>query len=130
MYNMLNIINFYNKGMLNMTSEFLRFNEIVNEMSFGDLDLSNMLEKYDKNILRGELDFILERQGFDYTSSDIVDSYSIYKLNEMIKKNIDLADMDRWNSVEIILGREINFKDAMYIANILWEENIEILELV
>lgn len=113
-----------------MTSEFLRFNEIVNEMSFGDLDLSNMLEKYDKNILRGELDFILERQGFDYTSSDIVDSYSIYKLNEMIKKNIDLADMDRWNSVEIILGREINFKDAMYIANILWEENIEILELV
>lgn len=113
-----------------MTNEFLRFNEIVSEMDFEELDFSNMLEKSDKRTLRGELDFILERQGFSYTSSDIVDVFSLYKLNEMIKKNIDLADMDRWNSVELILGKEISFKDAMHIAHILWEEEIEILELV
>lgn len=112
-----------------MTNEFLRFNEIIKEMNFGELDLSNMLEKTDKNILRGELDFILKRQGFCYTSNDIIDVFSIYKLNEMIKNNIDLVDMDRWNAIEDMLGKEISFSDAMHIANKLWEEDIEVLEL-
>ena len=54
----------------------------------------------------------------------------INKLNEMIKKNIDLVDMDRWNVIEDVLGKEISFDDALYIANKLWEENIEVLDLV
>lgn len=112
-----------------MTKELIRFKEITNQMSIEELDFSNMVEKKDKNVLRGELDFILKRQGFEYKSEDIIDVFSLYKLNEMIAKSIDLIDMDRWNVVEKILKKEVTFKDAMYIVDVLWEEDIEILEL-
>lgn len=113
-----------------MTNDLLRFKEVASGINFKELDFCNMKEKKDKTILRRELDFLLQKQGFTYTSKDIIDVFTIYKLNQMISNNIDLIDMDRWNAVESILKKEITFDDAMHIVNVLWEEDIEVLELL
>ena len=61
-------------------------------------------------------------------ASDVME-YKHGQLLEITKKKGSLLDWDEWQHLQICIDKELPFETAMLINNMLWENDIEILEL-
>lgn len=84
--------------------------------------------EYEK--LREDVVNLLEKQSREDFVDDIIEYFSLEKLETMIEKNIDLVDMDRWVAMEKLVKCDLKWDEAIGIINKMWEYDIEILELV
>lgn len=52
------------------------------------------------------------------------------ELKEAIINNYDFCDYDRWIAIEKLIKHDISFEDAMRIDGVLFENDIEIFDLI
>lgn len=112
-----------------MNKYLVEFNNVVKSMVFEKVERVYVFTDDDAKELKAKLQSLLKAQGREDMADDIMKDFTLDKINTMVNENIDLIDMDRWVLIENLLKRSITFKDAMFIANKLWEQDIEVLEI-
>lgn len=60
----------------------------------------------------------------------IEDCREMNELKEAILNNYDFIDFDCWMAIEDLIKSKISFEDAMKINNVLWENDISVLDLI
>lgn len=72
---------------------------------------------------------LLKKQGRANLIDDVLVCFREEQLELMVEHKIDLIDMDRWKSLEVLIGLKLNRVEAFDIINKFWEYDIEVMDL-
>ena len=68
--------------------------------------------------------------GASYLQDIEFNEYKDGQLLEIVELNEDsIRTWDEWQHIQALMGKEISFDMAMRFVNVLWENDIEVLEL-
>ncbi len=73
---------------------------------------------------------LLIKQGRGNIAEGVTQDFRSQQLRTMVEKNIDLVDMDRWNSIEKISKCKLPWDEACKLIDCFYELDIEVLDLV